>query len=91
MSFTATLQFVTPSNNNAQLSLPDYYSVKVRIDSERVIDTLMDKKEFSVAYDYARVVGAGSDVVSVREVSDIGLPWGYGVTMCHHVLVNTTQ
>ena len=74
LSFAATLQFVTPPNTNAQLSLPDYYSVKVRVDSEHVIDALVDNKEFSIAFDYARVVGAGSDVISVREVM---LLWDY--------------
>ena len=69
LSFTATLQFITPPNSTAQLSLPDYYSVKVRVDSEHVIDALVDNKEFAVAYDYAKIVGAGSDVISVREVS----------------------
>lgn len=72
LSFTATLQFVIPSNTAQQLSLQDFYSVKVRIDSENVIETLMDKKEFSVAHDYAGLVGAGSDQISVKEVSDGG-------------------
>ena len=84
LSFTATLQFVTPPNSNAQLlSLPDYYSVKVRVDTEHVIDSLMDNKEFSVAHDYARVVGAGSDVITVREVLSV-YTMGY-------LLVNASQ
>lgn len=56
------------SLTQSQLSLQDFYSVKVRIDSEHVIETLMDKKEFTVAHDYARVVGAESDQISVKEV-----------------------
>lgn len=69
LSFTATLQFVTPpANGNVQLSLQDFYSVKVRIDSEHVIEVLMDKKEFVIALAYARIVGADSDQISVREV-----------------------
>jgi len=68
MSFTASLQFVTPSSNTVSLSLHDIYSVKVRVDSENVIETLIDKKEFSVAYAYAKIVGAASDQISVKEV-----------------------
>ena len=67
LSFTANLQFVTPSSN-PQLSLQDFYSVKVRVDTEHVIEVLIDKKEFTVAYDYASAVGASSNVISVREV-----------------------
>ena len=33
-----------------------------------MIEVLIDKKEFTVAYDYASAVGASSDVISVREV-----------------------
>lgn len=70
LSFTATLQFVTPpSGNSEQLSLQDFYSVKVRVDTEYVIEALMDKKEFVIAYVYAEVVGADSDQISVREVT----------------------
>lgn len=70
LAFTATLQFVTPpANGNTQLSLQDFYSVKVRVDSEHVIEALMDKKEFVVAHAYARIVGADNDQISVREVS----------------------
>lgn len=65
LSFTATLQFITPA---AQLSLQDFYSVKVRVDSEYVIEALLDKKEFAVATAYAHLVGAASDQITVREV-----------------------
>ena len=70
LSFTATLQFVTPpSGSTAQLSLQDFYSVKVRVDTGYVIEALMDRKEFEVAHVYAEVVGAGSDEITVREVT----------------------
>ena len=41
----------------------------MRVDSEHVIETLMDHKEFSVAHAYAKVVGTASDQISVKEVT----------------------
>ena len=62
------LQFTTQPITSQVQSLRGLYSVKVRVDSEHVIDTLLERKEFTVARLYAKIVGAPQDQISVKEV-----------------------
>ena len=68
LSFVAVLQFTTQYTSSQAHGLQGLYSVKVRVDSEHVIDTLLERKEFTVARQYAKIVGAPQDQISVKEV-----------------------
>lgn len=68
LSFVPVLQFTTQPVNSQVQGLQGLYSVKVRVDSEHVIDTLLERKEFTVARQYAKIVEAPQDQISVKEV-----------------------
>jgi spatacsin len=48
-------------------SIAEVYSVRVRVDSDRVLSMLLDKAQFDVARSYATIVGSTANEVTVKE------------------------
>ena len=53
------------------LTLLQVYSVRVRVDSDRVLSMLLEKAQFDVARSYATIVGSTTNEVTVKEVSRV--------------------
>lgn len=44
------------------------YSVRVRVDSDKVLSMLLEKAQFDIARKYASIVGSTASEVTVKEV-----------------------
>ena len=44
------------------------YSVRVRVDSDKVLSMLLEKAQFDIARKYAKIVGSTGSEVTVKEV-----------------------
>ena len=69
-SLSPPLSFPPPSLS-PPLSFPPHpqvYSVRVRVDSDRVLAMLLEKAQFGIARKYAGIVGSTASEITVKEV-----------------------
>ena len=69
--FIPPLPLPPPPSFSPPLSFPPHpqvYSVRVRVDSDRVLAMLLEKAQFGIARKYAGIVGSTASEITVKEV-----------------------
>ena len=69
--FIPPLPLPPPPSLSPPLSFPPHpqvYSVRVRVDSDRVLAMLLEKAQFGIARKYAGIVGSTASEITVKEV-----------------------
>ena len=65
-------------------------SVRVRVDSDRVLGMLLEKAQFDVARSYANIVGSTANEVTVKEVSSV-MATHLACTLNYSILCHQTK